>query len=120
MPDKNCEQCNDPFSPREAKQRFCCRACSDEWFQNERREAVRLLRQSAREEGSTHFSRASADDDAPGGRWAKPPAHVTGSTTLAPMLPAPTWTQARIPDEPPLGMDVNALPDLGMPAQRES
>jgi DNA-directed RNA polymerase subunit RPC12/RpoP len=41
---KNCDRCNEPFTPREAKQRFCCRACSDAWFANERREAVRRYR----------------------------------------------------------------------------
>lgn len=43
---KNCDQCGEPFTPREAKQRFCCRACSDAWFARERREAVKRYRQT--------------------------------------------------------------------------
>jgi uncharacterized Zn ribbon protein len=43
---KHCDQCNEPFTPREGKQRFCCRACSDAWFANERREAVKRYRET--------------------------------------------------------------------------
>lgn len=118
MTDKTCEQCNEPFAPREAKARFCSSVCKVEWFAEERRQALEAFRQSAHE-GSTYFSRASADDDAPGGRWAKPSPHVTGSTALAPMLPAPDWSQARVPDEPPLGFRVDDLPDLGFPLEEE-
>jgi len=47
---KNCDQCNVPFTPREAKQRFCCRACSDAWFAEERREAVKRQREQQQHE----------------------------------------------------------------------
>lgn len=43
---KTCEQCGGEFEPREAKQRFCCRACSDEWYQAERRQAVKAFREA--------------------------------------------------------------------------
>jgi len=46
MSEKKCDQCSEPFVPREAKQRFCCRACSVAWFQNERREAVKRFRET--------------------------------------------------------------------------
>ena len=52
---KHCDRCGEPFIPREAKQRFCCRTCSNAWFAEERREAVRLLR--ARRDGE-HDARA--------------------------------------------------------------
>jgi hypothetical protein len=43
---KNCDHCDEAFLPREAKQRFCCRACSVAWFANERREAVKRYREN--------------------------------------------------------------------------
>lgn len=44
MTEKKCAQCGEPFIPREAKQRFCCRACSAAFFQEKRRLAVALYR----------------------------------------------------------------------------
>jgi hypothetical protein len=41
----SCEWCGEPFNPREAKQRFCCRDCSIAFYDEERREAVKLYRQ---------------------------------------------------------------------------
>ena len=43
---KKCQQCGDDFSPYVARLRFCCRACSDAWFAEERREAVRRFRET--------------------------------------------------------------------------
>ena len=45
MTNRTCDRCSEPYVPREAKQRFCCRACSDAWFANERRQAVQLFRE---------------------------------------------------------------------------
>jgi len=45
MSEKRCERCDEPFWPREAKQRFCTRACSDASYAEERREAVKQFRQ---------------------------------------------------------------------------
>jgi hypothetical protein len=41
---KKCQQCGEDFVPYMGRQRFCCRECSDTWFQNERREAVKRFR----------------------------------------------------------------------------
>jgi hypothetical protein len=45
-----CEQCNKEFFLYVARQRFCCRACSDAWFAEERREAVRQFREQREQE----------------------------------------------------------------------
>lgn len=50
MPYLNCAECNEPFAPREAKQRFCCQACRIEWFADERREAVKRHREQQQRE----------------------------------------------------------------------
>jgi hypothetical protein len=50
MTEKTCEQCDRPFYPREAKQRFCCRLCSEAWWVAERSRAMALLRQQQQEE----------------------------------------------------------------------
>jgi DNA-directed RNA polymerase subunit RPC12/RpoP len=39
-----CENCGAPMSLFRARQRFCCRACSDRWFAEERRQAVEWFR----------------------------------------------------------------------------
>lgn len=44
---KTCDQCGTPFTPREAKQRFCRPACKTEWFNNERKAALAKLRAEA-------------------------------------------------------------------------
>jgi uncharacterized Zn ribbon protein len=43
---KKCQQCDADFFPYMGRQRFCCRECSDAWFQNERREAVKRFRET--------------------------------------------------------------------------
>jgi hypothetical protein len=50
MNEKLCEWCGDQFYPRELKQRFCCRACSVSFYDEERREGVRLYRRLKAEE----------------------------------------------------------------------
>ena len=39
-----CENCGGSMRPYLARQRFCCRACSDAWFQAKRRQAVEWFR----------------------------------------------------------------------------
>ena len=39
-----CENCDRSMRPYLARQRFCCRACSDNWFQAERRQAIEWFR----------------------------------------------------------------------------
>ena len=39
-----CENCGEAFTPYLPNQRFCCHACSDEWFMEERRQAVTWFR----------------------------------------------------------------------------
>ena len=50
MTEARCDHCNQPFTPREAKQRFCCRACSQEWWQAERSRALEFYRHQQREQ----------------------------------------------------------------------
>jgi hypothetical protein len=45
-----CEQCNKEFVLYVGRQRFCCRACSDAWFNEERREAVKWFREQRQQE----------------------------------------------------------------------
>jgi hypothetical protein len=40
----NCQRCSRDFIPHQGGQRFCCRACSDAWYQEERRQAVEWFR----------------------------------------------------------------------------
>jgi predicted nucleic acid-binding Zn ribbon protein len=40
----NCDNCGRDFTPYLPGQRFCSRRCSDEWFQEERRQAVEWFR----------------------------------------------------------------------------
>ena len=44
MTKKRCDYCNEPFAPREAKARFCGPACRDEFWKDERRQAMALRR----------------------------------------------------------------------------
>jgi hypothetical protein len=39
-----CENCQGPMIAYRDDQRFCSRACSDQWFQEERRQAVEFFR----------------------------------------------------------------------------
>jgi hypothetical protein len=41
---KSCENCGKPVIAYTDRQRFCCRSCSDEWFQAERRQGVEWFR----------------------------------------------------------------------------
>ncbi|TFV74113.1 hypothetical protein E4K64_19160 [Bradyrhizobium frederickii] len=102
---KRCQQCGEDFTPYMGRQRFCCRECSDAWFAEERRTAVRRLRESAGDEApQSYFAMEAARLDAN--------ATLIGSATPPP-LAAPQWSRdlAALPKEPPLGDDVNALPD---------
>jgi hypothetical protein len=51
---KKCQHCGDDYAPYVGRQRFCCRACSDAWFARERKEGVRLLRESRESEVAAH------------------------------------------------------------------
>lgn len=105
---KKCQQCSGDFTPYVGRQRFCCRECSDAWFQSERREAVEQFRQRERAPTS-YFAREAANqatDGATGG------ASLVGATAFGPTLPAPAWAADPTGKERPLGQDVNALPDM--------
>jgi hypothetical protein len=45
-----CHQCGREFAPYSSRNRFCCRACDDAWFAEERREGVKLRRQQRQRE----------------------------------------------------------------------
>ena len=67
---------------------------------------------------STMFERAIHDAAEPQGRFAQHAQHshpvITGTSPSAPGLVAPNWSveAAALPDEPPLNVDVNELPDM--------
>ena len=105
-----CQQCGNDFTPYVGRQRFCCRECSDAWFANERREAVRRYRS---ESPSNYFEMEAARDDST--------AALAGSTQPMPFA-APAWSRdaALLPAEPPLGWDVNELPDCSGIGGREA
>lgn len=105
-----CQQCENDFTPYMGRQRFCCRECSDAWFANERREAVRRYRSDS---PSSYFEMEAARDD---GTVA-----LAGSTQPMPYA-APAWSRdaALLPPEPPLGWNVNELPDCSGIGGREA
>jgi hypothetical protein len=54
-----CHQCGQPFAPYSSRNRFCCRACDDAWFAEERREGVKLRRQQRQLQEQPTEERAS-------------------------------------------------------------
>jgi len=69
-------------------------------FAEERRRGVELLRNS-----STYFGRALVDGD--GGRYAQVGAVAIGE----PLPPAVEWLRDPVPNEPPLGYEIDAIDD---------
>jgi primosomal protein N' len=63
-----CENCGGPMVPYMQRQRFCCHACSDEWFMEERRQAIQWWRAMGMKVETKANARAqlrqSADGDA--------------------------------------------------------
>ncbi len=98
MPDRLCDYCGKPFIPRQYNQRYCDRACSIAWQGDERRIALERLR-------STYFGRAMMDSSDP----AKPIVTASGRDTG---IAAPNWSRDPTGPEPPLGIDIEAVPDL--------
>jgi hypothetical protein len=45
MTPNTCAACEEPFIPREAKQRFCCRQCSINWWSQYRAVSLAFYRQ---------------------------------------------------------------------------
>jgi hypothetical protein len=78
-------------------------------------EKLALLRQDR--PGSTMFQQARADVEmAQGGRFgAVSKTTVTGSvpSQQVPRQPATAWVNDRLPDEPPLGYEINAVEPVG-------
>jgi hypothetical protein len=58
MDKPQCENCGKPFLPTWTGRpsRFCCRACSDAWFAEERRQAVVFFRQQGMKVRTTQAS----------------------------------------------------------------
>jgi uncharacterized Zn finger protein (UPF0148 family) len=52
MNEKHCDHCGKPFVPREAKVRFCTSVCREEFWLEERRQAVAAYRQQREENNS--------------------------------------------------------------------
>jgi hypothetical protein len=86
--------------------------------QQERREVLRndqrLRDQQAREQTGTFLSHTHLDDV--GGRWAAiSNPHIVGQSAVPkyPELPANSpWHHDPVPDEPPLGYAIDAMPEL--------
>ena len=63
----------------------------------------------------TFFARAVADASAPAGRFTQQEAvMVTGSAPIPAPLPAPAWCTDPVPQEPPLGVEIDYI-DIGEP-----
>jgi hypothetical protein len=50
MAEKFCANCDQPFTPREAKVRFCSPECNREWWVRRRSRAMALLAQAEQAE----------------------------------------------------------------------
>lgn len=100
MTERRCENCRKPYQPRQYNQRFCSGTCNDAWRHAEQRRAIELLR-------NTYFGRELLSED----RHA-----ALGSEPMT--LPVADWCRDPVPTEPPLGVDVGAVPDLGFPEGR--
>ncbi len=110
MPERQCEQCGNAYTPHQHNQRFCTRICSDAWWRDTRREGVDLLRNS-------YFGRGLVDADAPGGQFARVTERTVIGASPSAQTAAPNWSRDPVPPEPPLGIDVEAVPDLGFPQE---
>ena len=57
---KKCAECGSPFHPRQGNQRFCGRQCANDWFANERKTAVQLMRAAAETDPEAHSEQEAA------------------------------------------------------------
>ena len=76
--------------------------------QNDRRVRAR--------DASTYVDHVHDDS---GGRFAKHPSTVIGAQPVVEYPAAATWTRNRLPDELPLGIDINAQEPVGTHAEIE-
>ena len=98
------------MTPDESEDQSGCLVTS----QSDRREVLQNERR-AREQGPSTF-RSFADafaNETRGGRFAK----SSDATTIKPLPPSSPWSSSQPSpgDEPQLGYDINAVPDLGFP-----
>jgi predicted RNA-binding Zn-ribbon protein involved in translation (DUF1610 family) len=59
---KQCDNCGESFVPREAKVRFCCPSCNQEWWVNRRRQDRALALQYEREQEEQGDQRVAEGD----------------------------------------------------------
>jgi len=113
MSEKICDWCGDRFTPRQDTQRFCQLSCNHAWNNEAARRGREVLRS-----GATTFAQlaAGALGDELGGRFAieRPKPRMTAFSEGAP-LPVADWNRDPVPAEPPFGVDINEVPDLGFP-----
>jgi hypothetical protein len=83
--------------------------------QDEKREVLKNDRRVREMTTFRSFADAFANETR-GGRFAK---SDTGPT-IKPLPPNSPWASNPVPDEPPLGFDVNAVPDLGFPLNKQT
>ena len=101
MEERHCAKCGETFIPRQHNQRFCNSVCGTAWFAEERRRGVELLRNS-----QTYFGRAMLEGG-DSGRYAQ-----VGPVAIGDALPpAAEWLRDPVPDEPPLGYEIDAVPE---------
>ncbi|MGB6663917.1 MAG: hypothetical protein WCB09_00710 [Methylocella sp.] len=115
MTERTCEWCGDAFYPAKLNQRFCQLSCGTAW----NNEAARRGRELLRQEATTYAAlAASALSDECGGRYAIERPRPLLSVNDLPPEAVPGWSHDPVGPEPPLGVDVNEVPDLGFPEGR--
>lgn len=109
MTNITCDNCGTAFIPRQADARFCSRDCNIAWHAKERRAALAAYRA----QGITYHDHAMADAETiAGGRFGAMRPQVNGADSIVRTpAAAPHWSRelASLPDEGPLGYDINQV-----------
>jgi hypothetical protein len=112
MTHRNCEWCGETFWAR-LNQRFCQLSCNQAW----NNEAARRGRELLRQQQATTYAQlaAGALGDEAGGRFAVARPKPQMNEFREGPWPVPDWSHDPVGPEPPLGFDINEVPDLGFP-----
>jgi len=100
MPKVKCDFCGNLYLQDRATQRFCSKQCSDRWWAAERRRGIEALR------ASTYFGREYVAAAEAGGRYAQ-----VGAENFGEPLPGANWSRDPTGTEPPLGVDIETVPE---------
>jgi hypothetical protein len=113
MTERKCEWCGDAFYPAKLNQRFCQLSCGTAWNNEAARRGRELLRHQQRPGATTYAQLAAgALSDEAGGRFATPDRRPLLSVNDLPPSAVADWSRDPVPAEGPLGVDINAVPDL--------